>query len=65
MSIDLPHVEYAKDKNRKPTKADYDEAMKATMELREKYKNNPEAANIGNNYEQIDLSDLMKNSNKQ
>lgn len=64
MSIDLPHVEYAKDK--KYSKKDMDECIAANAEIEKRFIEKMRQKGIDESkMEQISLSDLMNTSNNE
>ena len=63
MVSDLPHVEYAKKKEKKLTKKDYDDAVKANLEIMKRNGIKPEPAVMEGEYKQISLTDLINRNN--
>ena len=62
MVSDLPHVEYAKKKEKKLTKKDYDDAVAANLEIMKRNGIAPEPA-VEGEYKQISLTDLINRNN--
>ena len=59
MVSDLPHVEYAKSKEKKPTKKDYDDAVQANLEIMRRNGVAPEPSVTHGDYKEISLTDLI------